>query len=217
VKRVAILTPMENPTVEAEMRHLLPVDFVVARLVSTAEESERRLVDYAERAAEVVGQFGEMKVTAIGFACTASSYLIGRDREEEIATAFPLPFLFAAAAIRQRLAAQQAGRIAIISPYPQPLHQAGLRYWQGAGLEIAYEARIDIGSTDTRAIYRLDGGEAEASIEEAKRQAPDAILLAGTGMPTLRLIDPEGDPPILSSNLCLAASLAAAVETSRVH
>jgi maleate cis-trans isomerase len=108
-------------------------------------------------------------------------------------------------------------RIAIISPYPQPLHQAGLRYWQGAGLEIAYEARIDIGSTDTRAIYRLDGGEAEASIEEAKRQAPDAILLAGTGMPTLRLIDPEGDPPILSSNLCLAASLAAAVETSRVH
>ncbi|HLL60037.1 MAG TPA: hypothetical protein VK391_09145, partial [Allosphingosinicella sp.] len=211
------LTPMENPTVEAEMRHLLPIDFVVARLVSSADDSRQRLIDYAERAAEVVGQFGEMKVGAIGFACTASSYLIGRDREQEIAAAFPLPFLFAAAAIRQRLATQKARRIAIISPYPQPLHQAGLSYWQDAGLEIAYEARIDTGSSDTRAIYRLDGREAEASIEEAKRQAPDAILLSGTGMPTLRLLDPEGDPPILSSNLCLAASLAAAVETKCVH
>jgi maleate isomerase len=208
---------MENPTVEAEMRHLLPIDFVVARLVSAAENSEQRLVDYAERAAEVVGQFGDMKVGAIGFACTASSYLIGRDREQEIASDFPLPFLFAAAAIRQRLEAREARRIAIISPYPQPLHQAGLSYWQDAGLEISYEARIDIGSTDTRAIYRLDGRVAKASIEEARKQAPHAILLSGTGMPTLRLLDPEGDPPILSSNLCLAASLAAAVETSRVH
>jgi maleate isomerase len=198
VKRVAILTPMENPTVEAEMRHLLPVDFVVARLVSAADKSEQRLIDYAERAAEVVQQFGDMKVEAIGFACTASSYLIGRDREQEIASAFSLPFLFAAAAIRRRLEAQEARRIAIISPYPQPLHQAGLRYWQDAGLEIAYEARIDIGSTDTRAIYRLDGGEAKASIKHAREQAP------------------EGDPPILSSNLCLAGSLAAAVETSLV-
>jgi maleate isomerase len=198
---------MENPTVEAEMRHLLPINYVLARLVSPSPGSFERLVDYAENALETAQQFGAMPLAALGFACTASSYLIGSEREEEIAMLSPIPFLFAAASIRHRLVSIGARRIALISPYPQELHDRGAAYWRQSGFEIGFEARLDIGSADTRAIYRLSGDEAAASIEEARRVRPDAILLAGTGMPTLRLIQPDASPPILSSNQCLAAAL----------
>jgi maleate isomerase len=200
---------MENPTVEAEMRHLLPIDYVLARLVSPSPGSFNRLIDYAENALETVQQFGAMPLAAIGFACTASSYLIGSEREEEIAIISPIPFLFAAASIRHHLVSIGARRIALISPYPKELHDRGAAYWRRAGLDIGFEARLDIGSADTRAIYRLSGNEASASIEEARRTRPDAILLAGTGMPTLALIQPDASPPILSSNQCLAAALLA--------
>jgi maleate isomerase len=200
---------MENPTVEAEMRHLLPIDYVLARLVSPSPSSFERLVDYAENALETARQFGAMPLAAIGFACTASSYLIGSEREEAIAALSPIPFLFAAASVRHRLASIGARRIALISPYPQELHDLGAQYWRRAGIEIGFQARLEIGSADTRAIYRLNGSEASASIEEASRTRPDAILLAGTGMPTLSLIQSDASPPILSSNQCLAAALAA--------
>jgi maleate isomerase len=156
-----------------------------------------------------------MPLAAIGFACTASSYLIGSGREEAIAALLPVPFLFAAASVRNRLASIGARRIALISPYPQELHDLGAAYWRQAGVEIGFEARLEIGSADTRAIYRLKGNEASASIEEARRARPDAILLAGTGMPTLSLIQPDASPPILSSNQCLAAALAACAKETQ--
>jgi len=212
VSRVGILTPMANPIVEAEMRSLLPIDYVVARMVSEAKASEQRLIDYAEHAAETLRQFGGMPLAAIGFACTASSYLIGRAAEERISAGLSLPFLFAAAAVRAELGRRGATRLAVISPYPPPIHEAGLGYWRAAGFDILFDARIEIGSADTRSIYALDGSAALEPIDRARSAAPDAILLAGTGMPTLAQIAPAAEPPILSSNYCLAKALMEAVD-----
>jgi maleate isomerase len=210
VTRLGILTPMANWTVEAEMRRLLVPDYAVARLFSPSKSSQRRLIDYAERAGETVRQFGGMRLAAIGFACTASSYLIGAAREAEIAAGFPVPFIFAATAIRDHLRSLGARRVAVISPYPDELHEAGLRYWREAGLTVVYQSRIEIGSADTRRIYDLTGREAEPLIEAARVHAPDAILLSGTGMPTLAALDPHGAVPVISSNYCLAQALHAA-------
>jgi maleate isomerase len=211
MSRVALLTPRENPTVEAEMRQLLVCDYVVARLVSGAEDSRQRLTDYAERVTDTVGQFGAMPLSAIGFACTASSYLIGVDRERQIAERFETPFLFASSAIAAELERRRVGTIAVISPYPVEIHAAGLAYWRSRGLDVIHEERLEIGSTDTRHIYRLIGEEAVPLVRNALERAPGAVLLSGTGMPTLDLIAPDGEPPILSSNFCLARALNAAV------
>lgn len=207
MSRIGLLTPMANGTVEAEMRRLLVADYAVARMTSPSTDSMRRLVDYAEKAADTIVQFGGMRLAAVGFACTGSSYLIGAPREAHLAAHAPVPVIFAAAAIRAHLETLGARRIAVISPYPTPLHDAGLAYWRAAGIEVVHDARVDIGSADTRHIYALDGSEAAPLIEAARAAGPDAILLSGTGMPTLALLDPLGPVPVVSSNYCLAQAL----------
>ena len=209
--RVGLLTPSANATVESEMRRLLMPDYAVARLTSPSRDPLERLIDYAEQATTTARQFGDMKMAAIGFACTGSSYLIGAAREDDIIAEFAIPFTFAARAIRAHLARSGATRIAIVSPYPPALHDAGVRYWRDAGLEVMHDARIDIGSADTRRIYDLDGSEALPLIEAARALKPDAILLSGTGMPTLGALDPLGAIPVISSNYCLALALDDAV------
>ncbi|WFL76327.1 hypothetical protein P7228_09985 [Altererythrobacter arenosus] len=206
---IALMTPMANPTVEREMRLLLPSesDYVVGRLVSDVEDSRERLVRYAEELGQSLTQFGGMPLSAVAFACTASSYLIGIERERDLAGQLDVPVLWAAAVIRDELVRRDVGRVAVISPYPEPIHRAGLAYWSSSGFEIAFDARVEIGSNDTRRIYDLAGSEAEGAIARAREIGPDAILLSGTGMPTLALLDPQGSPPIISSNHCLAQAM----------
>ncbi|MFN6934736.1 MAG: hypothetical protein ACK4NZ_06250 [Tsuneonella sp.] len=209
----AVLTPMANPTVEAEFRALLPptLPWVTGRLVSDEPDSMKRLVAYAEDLAGAMRQFDSLTLSAVAFACTGSSYLVGRERQVELNDAVSVPVLWATDAIERRLAMLGAQRIAVVSPYPTDLHASGLAYWREGGLEVVFETRVDIGSADTRAIYALGSDAAHDALQSARTANPDAILLSGTGMPTLPLLDPAGTPPVVSSNLCLADALAASV------
>lgn len=207
---------MANPTVEREMRRLLPPDFnyVVGRLVGTENDSTERLRAYAEQLPNSLAQFGGMPLTAVAFACTASSYLIGRDGEDRISATLDVPVLWAARAIAGALERIGARRIAVVSPYPAPIHWAGLEYWRATGLEIVADQRVEISSTDTRAIYALTSKDAAAAVARATQSGADALLLSGTGMPTLDLIAPDRAPPVISTNYCLASAMLIQQDTS---
>ena len=211
---LAVGTPQANPTVEAEFAILLPPDVlrVTTRLRSTAEAAEVRLRDYIERIDDALASFDTLRPAAFGFACTASSYLVGAEREAALVAAasarFGYPVVTAAAAITAQLQAIGARRIALVSPYPPALGEAALAYWRAAGFLPELSGTVAIPGTDTRGIYALRSSDAQSALDHAAQAGADAILITGTGMPSLPLIAaaPDG-PPVLSSNLALAIEL----------
>ncbi|MDQ8756564.1 aspartate/glutamate racemase family protein [Sphingosinicella sp. LHD-64] len=211
---LGIGTPQANPTVEAEMRILLPppVAMAVVRLTSTSQNPLFRLRLYLEGLEETLAQYDALRPDAFGFACTGSSYLVGAQREAEIVAEvenrFGYPIVTATAAIAWQLERLGAQRIALVSPYPAALADAAEAYWRAAGFDVAEVRRIETGSADTRSIYALGSEDARPAAEALRRTGVDAVLLSGTGMPSLALIaDAEDGPPVISSNLCLALRL----------
>ena len=203
-----VMVPQANTTVEPEMRILLPGTLLAARLRSRSEDSRTRLVEYLDRIEEFLLDFDIAPMQAVGFACTASSYFIGPKQEDEafdrLSTKRGHPVASAAKALRQALLAVGAHRIALVSPYPSWLHDAATTYWKDAGFLPARSTSLAANMGDTRAIYALPPPSVEQLTEIAREV--DAIVISGTGMPSLPTIA-AGDSlgvPVLSSNLCLA-------------
>ena len=213
---VGIGVPQANPTVEAEMRRLMPqdVELLTSRLVSRASTSVERLVDYFDGLDRTLDSYDVLRPDVYGFACTGSSYLVGAEREAEIVAGaearLGCPFVTAAQAILDALEASGIERVALLAPYPADIVEAGVAYWQAAGLSVVQVMTIDLPSEDTRGIYGLRSADALAALDGGVSDEAEALLMSGTGMPTLAALAPAAariGRPVLSSNYCLAWSL----------
>ncbi len=214
--RFGLLTPQANPTVEPEFRRLMPegTELYVARSTSRSADPRTRLIEYLEGLPETLEQFDTLRLRAVAFACTGSSYLLGATREAELVrsaeSACGAPVETAALAIRHALEHVGARRIFVVSPYPAWLRDAGVAYWQAAGLDVTGTADVPTqpveGRPDTRGIYELQSANAAATLAGLDTGDAEAVLLSGTGMPSLALLRARATagPSLLSSNLCLA-------------
>ena len=211
--RVGVATPQANPTVEPEMRLLLPDTIAVygTRLTHGSPTVEERLHHYIRHMPEAVRSFGSLKIAVFGFGCTGSSYLAGRALEDELTrqaeVQVGIPVITAAQAIRQFLNLAGARRIALVSPYPVALAEAGYAYWRDSDIEVIGKLRVDPDLIDTHNIYELTSADALAAVRKVEKQGVDCIVASGTGMPTIRALEvlrQEGGLPVISSNLCLA-------------
>lgn len=211
--RVGVVTPQSNPSVEPEIRLLLPsrVAMHVARCVSGGEPRQR-LEGYIENLGDTIGRFDNMALDVLGFACTGSAYTVGARREQALLLGlqerFGYPVVSASQAIDSALRHLGAQRIALACPYPDWLLAAARAYWESLGYDIGASLSLHPGMGDTRGIYAMDTQASRRSLLNfLTRTDAEVGLITGTGMPSLRaLADAARNERrvVISSNLCLA-------------
>jgi len=209
---IGILTPQANTTVEPEMAIMLPpgVAMIAARMFSPHAELERRLVDYVEHLDDTIAHFANAPLDTIGLATTGTSYMIGAAREAELVARISqrrgAPFVTTGLSVVTALRTLGAKTIGLVSPYPASLTEKACAYWREQSFAIGGLVQLGLKTGTFHAIYTMSASESEAGLLQLADKALDAIVLLGTGMPTLGSIlrhPRAGNAVVLSSMLCL--------------
>jgi len=225
--RIGVLLPPGNPTVEPELSAMVPAGVTLhfGRLesppsVGKAGEHagmEQRVRAYREGLAGPTAALSQVRPAVVLLAHTASSYALGYGNEQalvdRIASLAGAPALLAAQAVLAALRHLGVKRLALGTPYSESISRQGKAYWEAAGFEIAGYHRLE-NVTD---IYAENEERAYELARRADAPEADAVLLSGTGLPTVAVLETlERDlgKPVLSSN---QASLWQALRMARVR
>jgi maleate isomerase len=219
--RIGVLVPPGNPTVEPELYRMTPdgVTLHFARMEAPRSDGppggaagmEERTRAYREGLDGPARALGEVRPAVVVLAHTASSYALGWGYDEplgeRVSALTGAPAVLAAHAVRAALQHFGVKRLALGTPYPESISRQGKAYWEAAGFQIVGYHRL----ADVTDIYAESEERAYRLARQADAPDADAVLLSGTGLPTVAMLErlerDLGKPVISSNQACLWRAL----------
>jgi len=208
---LALMTPAENPTAEPELSVLLgpDINLLTTRMYSSDADLHARLTVYADRMAHWMAPFGSAPLDGAIFACTGSTYLAKPGLAPGKSLTYAkrdIPLAAAANAVHDAVTELGASKLVLVSPYPDSLTNAAVRWWKGQGYDIGTVLAVPPAAYG-HPIYSREARAILDTLRMASRMDGDAVVALGTGapsLPALAVASLETNRAILSSNLCSA-------------
>jgi maleate isomerase len=205
--RLGFVIPPGCPTVEAEMPAMAPegvsVHFsrmVASGPVGTAEGVQDRIRSCVEHIDGPIELLAMAKPRVIVLACTAASYLLGRQGEVALAqrttASTGIPFISAFGSVLAAAEALGVRKVALGTPYE--LTEQARSALQENGLEVVHHGRL----AGVSNIYDESAERAYQLARSVDREDAGAIILGGVGLPTvevLEVLERDLGKPVLSA------------------
>jgi maleate cis-trans isomerase len=201
-----VLIPSTNTTVEIEYSRLLPpsLQFHVGRLLTSGtgpfSPSKDEDVDYQSRL------LGTAKVEVISLAQTSAS-LFADDYDANVtrrmsAAAGGVPAITSAQAVGQAVRALGAKRIALVSPYSQPVIERAKHYYESK-FALSVVALEGFAATDSYMIGKLGPENARDAFARINRPEIECFVVPGGNFPTMSFVpawEREFGKPVITTN-----------------
>jgi arylmalonate decarboxylase len=205
--------------VEIEYSHLLPssLQFHVGRLLTSGtgpfSPSKDDDIDYQSRL------LGTAKVEVISLAQTSAS-LFADDYDANVirrmSAAAGVPAITSAQAVGQAVRALGVKRIALVSPYSQPVIERAKHYYESR-FALSVVALEGFAATDSYMIGKLGPENARDAFARIDRPEIECYVVPGGNFPTMSFVpawEREFNKPVITTN---AAALWAMMAIMGVH
>ncbi len=204
-RHFGVLIPSTNTTVEIEYNRLLPSELQahVGRLLSSGNgpfaPSLDADIDHQSRL------LGTARVEVVSLAQTSAS-LFTDDYDavvtRRISAAAGVPAITSAQAIGQAVQALGARRIALVSPYSQPVIERARQYY-ATNYALDVVAMEGFAATDSYAIGQLGPENARDAFARIDRPEIEVLVVPGGNFPTMAFVpewEREFGKPVITTN-----------------
>jgi maleate cis-trans isomerase len=205
-KRIGLLVPSSNTTMEVDFVRSAPSDVTVhtGRLYLETNRFED-LMRMHEDVIREAKYLATADVNVIVFGCTGGSFVKGVGYDLQVAHAIEeatgIPAVTTSTALVEALRMMEIKRIVFGTPYPSQLTESGRSFFAGNGFEVLRTSGLGI--TRNLEIGKLEPKSGYDMACELNGEDVEAIVLSCTNWPVLGILERAEKhlgKPVLSSN-----------------
>ncbi len=203
--RIGVILPSVNTTLEPEYAWIAPagVSFHVARVMlrETTPEGLRAMNEGVAAAADLLAS---VTPDVVAYACTSGSFVDGRDalarQIADIRARVGCPVVATSQAMVEALRELAVGRVALATPYLDPVNVAERAFLASHGFEVTSMRGLGLSG---KAIREVPPERVADLVRIADSPAAQAIFVSCTDFRALEVVDAlerELGKPVLTSN-----------------